>query len=1085
MKKLGVLIAFCLGILSSHAQVIVDVDFSTYSDGDVTGNAGWVATSGSTFNVVSGELEMAHENAFNNLGYIGQGVSVDPGERIRLTIDNTISIPNDRKHMRLLGFGVNTNALNADTISDGMVHGFNNFWGAELTRFSGQLNYTADQDEWWTSDNQNNYAHTRLALEDCGFNPFGYDTNTLTDVGVVDSDSDAIRVIYEITKSHISNQWNAVVTTSNLVSGISYSSEAKGMVRAGAWAGDELFIHLASSPESGAFPTNRIQSVTLEKLPISIDAPTGISALGLDGVVNLAWDVMPGATSYNVYRSTVSGNYGAALAVVNSESYADSSVANGTTYYYVVEAVYNTGTSSQSQEASASPAAIFVDQNVANEDFEAYSLGDLSGQNNWNAISGSSNNAFAVINDGGQKLDTASVAADFDNAVGNAVYLNKLLRNSTDDVVSGSFDLVVSTDVGDGVTDSDHSNSGVLAFGLTSSASESLLTSKSTMALFHVLVRHENGVGIIFANDGNDSDQNRLAFLNYTELGWNPKKNALAGNGNPATWIGDPNAPSDYETDPVRVSWSIRKTREAGLYQAMASISNLTSGATSSSGKVYVDFDTATKSDMYETTAGIFAMGHYYKANAEGKTNTLHAAVDNLSVEHTSGVLPTVEAPVITSVISGDRSVAINWEPVLEATGYDLTITTPNAETYDVLSGSADTMVVDQPRINDVINSYTLSAVFDSDLSPNTASTNFSASPIGLVPTYSTEEAFGTATVNDSAITVVDDGTSWMYLDAQTTPFFENGVSGYTGPNIYGVFQGADTDLAINVRIQSNGQKVNFRLPTSGWNTYPWASKLAYILVSEMGGAETSLDADSKTTNIRARWGNWTIGNSGDVNNGCRVAIRNGTSWYVSDALYANGGNGGDTREVTVADVAGSMWRPLTVNLGSEMTFGAAEEGSTLGLTDINAIGWFQNRFWASTIFELDVQQLGALSSFDYWASQNGLDDTNSGVNDDPDGDGVNNRAEYIQGTDPMVTNEPVHGQFIQKDDGSFAYTYRVRRDPVKSYSQKMQTTEDLVFGTWTDMTVENEIVENYEWSTISNSVPSTTDQLFIRLMEE
>ena len=88
-------------------------------------------------------------------------------------------------------------------------------------------------------------------------------------------------------------------------------------------------------------------------------APTGLTASGGNAQVALGGTASSGATSYNVYRGTTSGGESAtALATgLTGTSYTDSSVTNGTTYYYKVAAVDASGTSGMSNEASATPAA--------------------------------------------------------------------------------------------------------------------------------------------------------------------------------------------------------------------------------------------------------------------------------------------------------------------------------------------------------------------------------------------------------------------------------------------------------------------------------------------------------------------------------------------------------------------------------------------------------------------------------------------------------------------------------------------------------------------------------------------------------
>jgi len=95
---------------------------------------------------------------------------------------------------------------------------------------------------------------------------------------------------------------------------------------------------------------------------IVVPAPGGLSARAGNGWVNLNWTATPGAASYNVKRSTVSGGpYTVMGSQVFSTTYADLAVMNGQTYYYVfsVNSVANAGAeSANSSEVSALPSDI-------------------------------------------------------------------------------------------------------------------------------------------------------------------------------------------------------------------------------------------------------------------------------------------------------------------------------------------------------------------------------------------------------------------------------------------------------------------------------------------------------------------------------------------------------------------------------------------------------------------------------------------------------------------------------------------------------------------------------------------------------
>ena len=88
-------------------------------------------------------------------------------------------------------------------------------------------------------------------------------------------------------------------------------------------------------------------------------APTGLSATAGNQQVSLSWTASSGATSYNVKRSTGNGGPYTTISSPTTVGYNDSSVTNGTTYYYVVTAVNATGESGDSNQVSATPAGTF------------------------------------------------------------------------------------------------------------------------------------------------------------------------------------------------------------------------------------------------------------------------------------------------------------------------------------------------------------------------------------------------------------------------------------------------------------------------------------------------------------------------------------------------------------------------------------------------------------------------------------------------------------------------------------------------------------------------------------------------------
>jgi hypothetical protein len=111
----------------------------------------------------------------------------------------------------------------------------------------------------------------------------------------------------------------------------------------------------ANGESSGSSEVSAVPSATLPPL-----APTNLSATAASGSVGLTWSAVSNATDYNVYRGTASGTLSTKTKIasgVGSAAYTDSTVTNGTTYYYEVTAVNANGESGGSNEVSATPSA--------------------------------------------------------------------------------------------------------------------------------------------------------------------------------------------------------------------------------------------------------------------------------------------------------------------------------------------------------------------------------------------------------------------------------------------------------------------------------------------------------------------------------------------------------------------------------------------------------------------------------------------------------------------------------------------------------------------------------------------------------
>jgi beta-glucanase (GH16 family) len=121
----------------------------------------------------------------------------------------------------------------------------------------------------------------------------------------------------------------------------------------------------------GTIPTGGYGSLSTSSTKMSVDyvrvyqldpvvppAPTGLMTGSGNGQVVLKWTLPEDATTHKVKRSLSSGGpYSVIASSVKGNQYTDTTVSNGTTYYYVVSASDSSGEGADSSEVSASPSA--------------------------------------------------------------------------------------------------------------------------------------------------------------------------------------------------------------------------------------------------------------------------------------------------------------------------------------------------------------------------------------------------------------------------------------------------------------------------------------------------------------------------------------------------------------------------------------------------------------------------------------------------------------------------------------------------------------------------------------------------------
>lgn len=92
--------------------------------------------------------------------------------------------------------------------------------------------------------------------------------------------------------------------------------------------------------------------------PNTAPAPANVTASAGNGVVTLSWSAVAGADGYRIKRATMSGGpYTTVETLTPGVVFVDSSVSNGTSYYYVVNAIAGGAEGAASAEVTVMPAA--------------------------------------------------------------------------------------------------------------------------------------------------------------------------------------------------------------------------------------------------------------------------------------------------------------------------------------------------------------------------------------------------------------------------------------------------------------------------------------------------------------------------------------------------------------------------------------------------------------------------------------------------------------------------------------------------------------------------------------------------------
>jgi hypothetical protein len=160
-----------------------------------------------------------------------------------------------------------------------------------------------------------------------------------------------------VTNREMGLQVNGIVTTSHQrfpITG-SFATYQHSVTQAQLVAGQNALMQFAVTNHG----ISRVDEITVTTASGSLPGdPTNLTGVAGSGQVALSWTASSNATAYKVYRGTVfDGEATTAIATVSGPSYTDTSVTNGTLYFYEVAATNSTGISGDSNQITMTPMA--------------------------------------------------------------------------------------------------------------------------------------------------------------------------------------------------------------------------------------------------------------------------------------------------------------------------------------------------------------------------------------------------------------------------------------------------------------------------------------------------------------------------------------------------------------------------------------------------------------------------------------------------------------------------------------------------------------------------------------------------------
>jgi fibronectin type 3 domain-containing protein len=479
-------------------------------------------------------------------------------------------------------------------------------------------------------------------------------------------------------------------------------------------------------------------------LPIGSDfaqptPPTGLDATPGNGKITLEWNAAPLATSYSIYRGTTAGGQAErpiATGIVG-KTWVNTGLTNGTAYFYKIKAVNPNGTSSFSNEDSATP-TLLSEPPAAPRNLDA-TPGDATVKLRWSASTAAvSYNVYRGTASNGQATVPVAVnlkVTEFTNTglTNGTKYFYKvkavnpagLSPFSNEDSATP----VGTAPAAPSELDATPGNAQVSLTWKASAKASSYNLYRGTTAGGQSATPVKTNITSTSAIDAGLTNGTKYFYKVKAVNQWGISGNSNEDSATPVAPLPLPGAPSGLTAAPadgtIRLSW----TAATG-----AASYNVYRGTTAN-GQAAMPLATGITGTSFNNSGLTNGTAYFYKVSAVNATG-----VGPRSNEATATPRPPLTAPTGLTATPGNSQVTLAWTAVTNATSYNVYRGTASGgqSAIAVATGVTGTNYVNPGLTNGVKYFFKVAAVNSGSSGP--LSNEASATPAAAVgaPTLST-----------------------------------------------------------------------------------------------------------------------------------------------------------------------------------------------------------------------------------------------------------------------------------------------------------------------------------------------------------